>query len=225
MFVAYNLGMKGFFGYFVGWPGTWERLRGKTLLGLIILAGLWLCSAILRDLAFITHPLRGLGDTAPGLGLADIFSYLLMLLVTDASHFLAFVGLFCLVAWAARRGEMKEILGASAWSWIVMIPLNIVLSGVALASVNWASLDTPAPAWQPLVEGAARWLLQPSTPLAPWLSYFSPVSLWAMVIFGGFASRIFRLRWPWGLAIGPGAWLAWAGLRFLMYLPFFRLYH
>jgi hypothetical protein len=216
--------MKAFFGYFVGWPGTWDRLRGKTLLGLVILGGLWLASAAARDYFFMMNPLRGLGDTQPLPMWMEAVSSLFMLLIFEGAHFLGFVGLLCLIAWITGKGGVKEILGLSAWSWIMAVCLNIVLGFAALSMVNWAFLDQPTPAWWPLLEGAARWLLQPAVPFAPWFTQFSPVTCWVMVIFGGFASRVLGIRWFWGILIALLAWLAWVGLKILIYLPYVVFY-
>ena len=75
------------------------QAQGKTLLGLVILGGLWLASAAARDYFFMMNPLRGLGDTQPLPMWMEAVSSLFMLLIFEGAHFLGFAGLLCVIAW------------------------------------------------------------------------------------------------------------------------------
>lgn len=206
----------------MGWPGTWDRLRENPP-GSPHPGALWLASVVIWEYLFVMHSLRYLSDVQPLPLWMEVVSCFFSFLVSEGARFLSFVGLVCVMFWATRKGGVKEALGLSAWPWIMAVCLNLVLGFLAFLLVNRALFDQPGPAWWSLLEGAARWLL-PSVPFAPWFTQFSPVTCWVMVIFGGFASRVLGIRWFWGTLIALAAWLAWVGLKILIYLPYAALF-
>jgi len=212
--------MREFLGYFAGWPGTWEKLRGKTLVGLPILLALWVSFCLAKSYMLLAW--GSIGEEITGFSVLEAFSYALQMLRVGATDFLAFVGLVAFGALALGKARWNsetqdrfgQALGAATWAWIILVPGEMLQVILAVSTVQATG------AWI-FPDNAALWIrMLGVNPVVTWYNTISLPAAWAMLIFGGFASRIWGKRWGVGMLVGLGAWLAWSIIRFLIFLPF-----
>jgi hypothetical protein len=212
--------VRAFLGYFVGWPGTWEHLRKRFWLGLGILAGLWLGSAVVVSWTLMAWGARG-PDTIDGNQLVGTLSFLVLYLQAGAVDFLAFLGLVSILSLVLGKENWAEAIGAGVWAWLIIMPSSLVFFPLLMSFASIHSIAAIYTGAIPVRDPLHPWFpLETMGFLEVLCATVSPAGAWAMLIFGGFASRVFGKKWPLGIAVSLGAWALLTLLRAIILLPF-----